>query len=351
MMQALTGRYGEMPPAGERRAPEVRVDLAETVVSAYEAWKQVAQADELELGYREALRLLGPYAWELAGATKRDFDALYSVMATPGSEQPDGVFVTAAFNLSGLAVLTDTGHEGIGYGLSQGKTLVVDNKVRLKRVGDYAAGDMALLGDAERFAEYSFGGVQISWGKTLFFGEGSQGGIKANFGWTMRIRAANCIFMNVGEAESIDLNFNRVTTINLGRIDTVWRLTLPYSSVLISNGIIGTVESPSPKGMNGYENFVNLGKVKRHWRPFTTFWDNITTFGNGMPAVEAFRDFVSKLLPKYRAVSSLLSDVQGFEAVAGMRDRPEEALAMVNAYDWKRLEVRLRATMNGDGRG
>ncbi|HIG98151.1 TPA: hypothetical protein HA231_01865 [Candidatus Woesearchaeota archaeon] len=329
-------RYGEMPPTGERHAPEVRVDLARTVVSAYEVWRQMAQfilpwnANELEFGYREALRLLGPYARELAGATKRDFDALYSVMAPPGSEQPDGVFVTAAFNLSGLAVLTDTGHERIGYRLSEGKTLIVDNKVELDSVGYSTAGDIALLGDANSFAMNSQSSVQISWGNVGVFAGFATGGVKVNCGKSELLGHGTNDVTLVNYAVALDVGLasgESCFLMNFGDA-SIRRWSKSFS---INEGTIGY------SGANIHA-VMNLGK----------------SGGFSDYAAHPFyylTNFFMKRTRKYREIRGLLEGARSLGKVAGIRDRPEEALAMLKAYDWHGLEGRLRSIMEGNKNG
>jgi len=312
-MTLTLSRYGQMDKLGEMHVPRVGSSPVDILLSAYTLLKQVIPPYTAPgLNYLEAVRLLAPHRISLESVTQGTFDIFSSKLASAQESEylrEMGVFISAAFNLSGLAKLVDTGHEGIGYRLAEGKQLIVNNKNRLVFVGEEAAGDIALLGDAVMFADGSRSGFQVSWGDTSGFANLSTGGIKINCNnsTAFGIRAKGCFLVSYSPVGSFGSLTEEVVLLN-------------YDAARF----FGYDTKQVFKFDEGHVSFHPDSSLIANY-----FWK----------------------LQKDREIRKLLEGVRTLKAVAGMRDRPAKALAMVNAYDWKGLEVRLRATMNGDGRG
>src|SRR3989338_2472576 len=314
-MTFTLSRYGPMDKPGEMHVPKVGSSPVDILLGAYAVWTQVAMLPmaPAEQNYYDAVRILAPHKKALEDSTQETFDGFFSrIPAMPNYIWwGQGAFITAAFNLSGLAKLVDTGHEGIGYRLAEGKQLIVNNKNRLFFAGDYAKGDIALLGDGVEFAKYSQGGVQISW-EDISSGAAisSVGGIKINCGQSHRFGeiAKGCFLVSYAQ---------------VGYFGTLAEDTVSLN--------YGEAKSFGYDAKGGF-------RINEEGLSFPD--SNISTVTD---SVQNHR--------KRAGFYKLLEGVRTLKVVAGMPDRPEEALAMIKAYDWKGLEIRLRAVVGGDGRG
>ena len=137
-MTLTLSRYGQMDKLGEMHVPRVGSSPVDILLSAYTLLKQVIPPYTAPgLNYLEAVRLLAPHRISLESVTQGTFDIFSSKLASAQESEylrEMGVFISAAFNLSGLAKLVDTGHEGIGYRLFACKKHFLRPKKRLEFV-------------------------------------------------------------------------------------------------------------------------------------------------------------------------------------------------------------------------
>src|SRR3989338_1045160 len=205
MMQALTGRYGEMLPTGERQAHEVRVDLARTVMSAYDLWKQVAEQGQLtKFVYDEAVSILNASGVPDAHVSQESAVEIISLLQEKDrSFDLAGLFASALVNVLPISVLeAKLVFHIFGYRLAQGKTIIALPESAISTFGLESVGNIFSYGDV-RMIGSSQGGLAVSY-NSISEAELFQGGTFLNFGKYIGriIFGINGVFVNLSKEMS-----------------------------------------------------------------------------------------------------------------------------------------------------
>jgi hypothetical protein len=342
---ASPSRYGPLAKPEESIHVEVKENPVRAVLSAYRAWRgmftpfiirpfHTYSPAAAEQRYQAAVTLLQPHAREAGTATPAELTVLANAIRDPDA----GLFLSALLNETSIPSLEGVfAYHILGYRLAPGKKIAAHKGSRITCLGRHARGDITNHGYAKDMAYLAAGGIHSNHSETVELGRDASAGLFINHGrigsylgrsasrgtfvnYASKRNAGSAawyasggVFLNYGTLESFATGASDGVSANFG---TASSLAMDSRGGVQAN--LGTLTDDMAWG--SYRQGVQLGVGSPHWPPQA----------RNHP-------------PLKRRLATLERLIRRAEHFGQCKDKPDEAIAALQAFDWKDYESGILA--------